>query len=170
MLGQMADTARDPIDELTRSWRAARPDLDFAPMVLFARLNRFVLTSLKTLEAAQAMHELSLAEFDVLAALRRSGEPFMLRPSELADQLLLTRAGMTARVDGLVSRGLVERRRDAADRRSEPVALTKRGRALIDRAIVTHLQAEEALFAALSTAQHKSLGATLRRLTDQSDR
>ncbi len=164
----MADNTADPINDLARSWQEARPDLDFAPMVLFARLNRFVLKSLKSLEAAQAKHGLSLAEFDVLAALRRHGEPFMMRPSELADALLLTRAGMTARIDGLVNRSLVERRRDTTDRRSEPVALTKRGRQLIDQAIVTHLQAEEALFAALSTSQRETLGSTLRRLTRQS--
>ena len=162
----MDDTATsDPIDELARSWEVARPDLDFAPMVLFAQLNRFVLKSLRLLEKAQAAHELTLAEFDVLAGLRRSGAPFTLRPSELADALLLTRAGMTARIDGLVGRGLVERRSDATDRRSGPVALTKRGRRLIDRAVVTHVAAEEALFAGLSTTQRASLEAALRSLS-----
>ncbi len=157
----------DAIDAFARSWRAARPDLDFSDMALFARLNRFVLLSLKSLDAALEARGLSLAEFDVLSALRRSGEPFMLRPSQLADALMVSRAGVTARIDRLVARRLVERRRDLDDRRSEPVALTAAGRVAVDAALVTHLGAGSALFQHLSRADREALDATLRQLTRQ---
>ncbi len=157
---------QDPIDELVDGWRAVRPDLDFQPMALFARCNRFVLLSLRKLEATLAEHELSLGEFDVLSALRRTGSPFTLRPSELADRLMVTRAGMTGRVDKLEAQGFVERRRDPDDRRSEPITLTKAGRRLFDAALVDYLAAEEQLFAGLSEAQRRQLDSLLRRLSE----
>ena len=43
-----------------------------------------------------AEHGLSVADFDVLAALRRSGEPHELKPSDLVPHLMLSPAGMTA--------------------------------------------------------------------------
>ena len=154
----------DPIDELLRGWEAARPELEFRPMALFARCNRFVTLSRRKLEATLADHDLSVGEFDVLSALRRCGEPFMLRPSELADRVMVTRAGVTSRVDKLEENGLVERRRDPEDRRSEPIVLTKAGRRLVDRALVAYLDAESRLFAGLSHTQQRQLEALLRRL------
>ncbi len=160
----------DVIDAFVHGWRTARPDLDFGSMALFARLNRFVLLGMKSLDAALEAHRLSLAEFDVLSALRRSGEPFVLRPSQLADALMVSRAGVTAKIDKLADRGLVERQRDLDDRRSEPVALTAAGKALIDAAIVTHLRAGDAIFETLGKSERRALEATLRRISDPNSR
>ena len=154
----------DPIDELLRGWQSARPDLEFQPMALFARCNRFVTLSIRQLEATLADHGLSVGEFDVLSALRRSGEPFVLRPSELADRVMVTRAGITSRVDKLEENGLVERRRDPIDRRSEPIALTKAGRRLVDGALGAYLDDQTRLFSGLSPAQQRQLDSLLRRL------
>lgn len=155
---------RDPIDELLNDWGTVRPDLDFQPMALFGRCNRFVTLSLRKLEATVADHNLSLGEFDVLSALRRSGPPFTLRPSELADRLMVTRAGMTGRVDRLELRGFVERRRNPDDRRSEPITLTKTGRQQLDTTLVAYLDAEAQLFSGLTEAQRRQLDSLLRRL------
>ncbi len=133
-------------------------------MALFARCNRFVTLSLRKLEATLAEHGLTLGEFDVLSALRRSGTPFILRPSELADRLMVTRAGITGRIDKLEAQGFVERLRDPDDRRSEPIALTKAGRRTLDATLVAHLAAEARLFAGLTDAQRRQLDLLLRRL------
>lgn len=154
----------DPIDELLRGWESVRPDLEFQPMALFARCNRFVTLSIRKLEATLAEYGLSVGEFDVLSALRRSGDPFTLRPSELADRVMVTRAGMTGRVDKLEEFGLVERRRDPADRRSEPIALTHAGRRLVEATVVAYLEAESQLFSRLSQVQQRQLDVLLRRL------
>ncbi len=154
----------DPIDELLRGWESVRPELDFQPMALFARCNRFVTLSLRKLEATLTAHDLSVGEFDVLSALRRSGTPFTLRPSELAERVMVSRAGMTSRVDKLEENGFVERRRDPDDRRSEPIMLTKAGRRLVDGALIALLDAEAQLFAGLSESQQRQMDALLRRL------
>ena len=156
---------KDPIDELVQGWESTRPDLAFQPMELFARCNRFVMLSIRELEATLIDHGLSIGEFDVLSALRRSGEPFTLRPSELADQVMVTRAGITSRIDKLEQSGFVERLRDPSDRRSEPIALTTDGRRRIDRALVSYLANQTQLFAALDPTQLRQLNALLRRLT-----
>ena len=154
----------DPIDELLRGWESVRPELDFQPMALFARCNRFVTLSLRKLEVTLNEHGLSVGEFDVLSALRRSGTPFTLRPSELAERVMVSRAGMTSRVDKLEENGFVERRRDPDDRRSEPIMLTKAGRRLVDGALVALLDAEAQLFASLSESQQRQMDTLLRRL------
>ena len=141
-----------------------RPDLDFAPMGLFARSNRFVALATRKLDAALADHGLSVGEFDVLSALRRAGEPFALKPSDLADRLMVSRAGITARVDGLVTSGLVARQRDPNDRRSEPIVLTEGGRRAVDLAVESVLAVETALFSALTPVDRKKLDRLLHRL------
>ena len=154
----------DPIDVLFSDWQSARHDLDFQPMALFARCNRFVTLAIRQLEATLAESGLSVGEFDVLSALRRSGEPFLLRPSELADRVMVTRAGITSRVDKLEESGYVARMRDPKDRRSEPIALTKAGRRVVDEALVAYLHNQTRLFSPLSPAQKGQLESLLRRL------
>jgi len=81
-------------------------------------------------------------EFEVLAALRRQGEPFELPPSVLAKMSLLTTGAMTNRIDRLEERNLVERKPDPKDRRALLISLTQKGVDLIDRAI--EVRADEA--------------------------
>jgi DNA-binding MarR family transcriptional regulator len=133
-------------------------------MGLFARSNRFVALGMRKLEAALAEHGVSVGEFDVLSALRRAGEPFSLKPSDLADGLMVTRGGITARVDRLEIAGLVARQRDPNDRRSEPIVLTEIGRRTVDRSLVSVLAVETELFGELTTADRKTLDRLLRRL------
>ena len=154
----------DPIDQLVHEWRSARPDLDFGPMGLFARSNRFVALAMRKLDAALAAHGLSIGEFDVLSALRRAGEPFALKPSGLADRLMVTRAGITARVDRLEGRGLVVRQRDPNDRRSEPIVLTETGRRTVDVALESVLATETELFGELTLTDRRRLDRLLQRL------
>ena len=101
-------------------------------------------------------------EFDVLSALRRSGEPYELSPGRLLRETLVTSGTMTNRVDRLVARGLVGRRADPTDRRGVLVRLTPRGRAAVDAALDALLGSERELLAALSTRERDRLGALLR--------
>ena len=119
---------------------------------------------MRKLDAALAAHGLSIGEFDVLSALRRAGEPFALKPSGLADRLMVTRAGITARVDRLEGRGLVVRQRDPNDRRSEPVVLTETGRRTVDVALESVLATETELFGELTLTDRRRLDRLLQRL------
>jgi DNA-binding MarR family transcriptional regulator len=155
----------DPIDDLVGDWAAIRPDLDFQPMSLFARCNRFVMLGMRRLETTLGEHDLTIGDFDVLSSLRRSGDASTLRPSELAERLMVTRAGVTGRIDRLTERGLVKRVRDVADRRSEPITLTAAGRRKIDGVLEAVLETEATLFSDLSDTQQQRLESLLRRLS-----
>ncbi len=127
----------DAVDEVLAGWRAARPDLDPAPLALVGR----VLVLARLLEArvgdALARHKLSLGQFDILATLRRHSPAGGLSPKQLLDSVVLSSGGMTSRLDKLAERGLIARRPDPDDRRGVVVSLTPKGRRLIDAATAT---------------------------------
>ncbi|MFE3560253.1 MarR family winged helix-turn-helix transcriptional regulator [Streptomyces sp. NPDC059193] len=97
-----------------------------------------------------ARYGLSEGEFDVLAALRRAGEPFERAPGELAVHTMVTTGAMTKRIDRLERGCLVTRRRSAADGRGRVVALTPAGRDLIDWAFTEHMRNERSLLEGLT--------------------
>jgi DNA-binding MarR family transcriptional regulator len=84
-------------------------------------------------------HGLPLTSYEVLLYLANSPDG-RLRMSELADSVLLSRSGLTRLVDRLERQGLLRRESCASDRRGAYAAITERGRALFDRARVTHLE------------------------------
>ena len=79
------------------------------------------------MEKAYARFGISRGEFDVLATLRRSGEPYTLSPRRLSETLMLTTGGMTGRLDKLERAGLLRRSPDPHDRRGLQVTLTEQG-------------------------------------------
>lgn len=157
---------RDVVDELVDQWRTARPDLaDRLPaMATIARFGRVNQVARALVDAALAAHDLGVGEFDVLAALRRSGPPFVLRPIDLARTLMLSPAGMTGRLDRLERAGWIVRRLDPADRRSMLVELTDAGCRRIDAAVSDHVDNETRLLAGLTAAQRDDLDDLLRAL------
>ncbi|WP_280377601.1 MarR family winged helix-turn-helix transcriptional regulator [Nocardia wallacei] len=155
---------RDAVDEIVAQWRRERPDLEVEAMAIVGRLGRLQLVAQRAIEAVFTEHGLQRGEFDVLAALRRSGEPFELNPSVLADTMMLSRAGMTGRLDRLESAGLVRRVADAGDRRAVRVALTASGRALVDEVVTAHSENETRLLSVLSAKDRRDLDRILRVL------
>jgi DNA-binding MarR family transcriptional regulator len=83
-------------------------------------------------------HNLSLGDYAVLVHLAE-GDPGGMRMSDLADRLLLSRSGLTRRVDSLVKAGLVERRTCPSDRRGSMAQLTEAGLARLNEAAPTHV-------------------------------
>ncbi len=154
----------DFADIAVAQWRRERPDLDFSAMAPLARFGRLGVIGGRVVDAEFAAHDIDRGEFDVLASLRRGGAPFELTPSRLADVLLVSRAGMTKRVDRLARRGLVERRPQAHDRRSHLIALTDKGRTLVDEVVAQHTVNESRLLAALAPDEVAAFDAVLRKL------
>src|SRR5699024_1783086 len=103
--------------------------------------------------------------FDVLSALRRSGEPYQLSPSTLLQETLVTSGTMTNRIDRLVARGWVERRRDPGDRRGVLVQLTDSGRRAVAAALPALLVRERAILSGLTPAGSRRLASLLRELS-----
>ncbi|MEU7146313.1 MarR family transcriptional regulator [Nocardia sp. NPDC046473] len=150
-------TGDDPVDVIIGQWRRERPDLELEAMSILGRLARLLIIGQRVVEEVFTAHGLQRGEFDVLAALRRSGEPYELNPSVLADTLMLSRAGMTGRLDRLESAGLVRRIADPDDRRAVRVALTENGRTLIDRVVTAHADNETRMLAVLSATDRSEL-------------
>jgi DNA-binding MarR family transcriptional regulator len=103
-------------------------------------------------------------EFDVLATLRRSGDPYMLSPTRLHEAAMISSGGMTNRLDRLELAGLIERRPDPNDRRGKLIALTAAGRRIIDQTITRQVANEKRLLSVLTTAEQEKLNALLKKL------
>ena len=99
-----------------------------------------------------ARHGLDAPSFDVLAALRRAGEPYQLTPTELMRTALVTSGAITQRLDRLEDRGLITRERSEADGRAVVVTLTPAGRSALDAALPDHLETERQLLEGLPSA------------------
>ena len=157
-------TMRDDVDDLTDAWARERPDLDLAPVAVFSRITRLARHLDQARRDAFSAHQIELWEFDVLAALRRAGEPYQLSPGRLLRETLVTSGTMTNRVDRLAARGYVERYPDPADRRGVLVRLTPEGKDTVDAAFEELLAAERELLADLPDPERDRLAALLRTL------
>jgi DNA-binding MarR family transcriptional regulator len=154
----------DQIDRIVEQWARERPDVDSEPMALVGRIQRIAQALRPKLDATHRRFGLSGELFDVLAALRRSGKPFELTPTQLYRDMMLSSGAMTNRIDVLESEGLVARRPDPDDRRGTLVSLTPKGKALIDRALVEHVANERRLLRVLNDKERTHLAALLRKL------
>ena len=83
-------------------------------------------------------HGLPLTSYEVLLRLAEAPEG-ALRMGPLADDLFLSRSGLTRLIDRLVKAGLVERTNCESDRRGSFAKLTDEGRRRFDEARPTHL-------------------------------
>jgi DNA-binding MarR family transcriptional regulator len=155
---------RDEVDRLMAEWERERPDLDVGPLHVLSRITRLAHHLELARRAAFAVQGLAAWEFDVLAALRRSGPPYQANPVELMRRTLVTSGTMTARLDGLSSSGYLRRRPDPNDRRGVLVRLTRKGRAAVDACLADLLSRERELLAPLTLEQQRRLGNDLRRL------
>jgi DNA-binding MarR family transcriptional regulator len=154
----------DAVDRITAQWRRERPDLDPSPMGIVGRISRIAVLAERELERVFAEYDLAGGDFDVLATLRRSGAPYRLTPGALSRSTMITTGGMTKRLDRLEKIGLIKRTSDARDRRGRQIALTNKGRGLIDKAVGAHLRNEERILAGLSRAKRNQLARLLRGL------
>ncbi|MFI5258257.1 MAG: MarR family winged helix-turn-helix transcriptional regulator [Candidatus Limnocylindrales bacterium] len=130
-----ASAAVDPVPEIDalehRAWRAF--------LTRHARVARQLEADLL------ARSDLPLAEFDVLFQLGEA-DGGRLRMNELADRVLLSRAGITRLVDRLVADGLVGRAKCASDARGAFAVLTDQGRLRLQAARPGHFDAVRRYF------------------------
>jgi DNA-binding MarR family transcriptional regulator len=154
----------DPVTHAIAQWRVERPDLDASPMAVFARVARIFAFQRRAQSAVHEQFGLSHAAFDVLANLRRSGAPHRKTASSLAESSMISTGGVTFRMDGLESAGLIRRVRDTGDRRVVHAELTERGRAVIDQAIEAHLVVEHQILDGLSPRERQQLAKLLAKL------
>ena len=157
----------DEVDEVVTAWARERDDLALEPMHIWSRIDRLGRLLADRRKAAFQSHDIEGWEFDVLAALRRAGEPHTLTPGQLLKETFVTSGTMTNRVDRLAARGLVTRTTDPKDRRAVLVAITPAGLALVDAALESLVTVERELLAGLGDDDTARLADDLRRLLQQ---
>ncbi len=161
----MTEPARtDEVDQIVDAWRQARPDLDVEPLQILSRIGRLAAVLDERRADAFAEHGLQAHEFDVLTALRRSGEPFELTAGELSTLTHVTSGTMTSRLDKLGARRFVTRQPDPSDGRLVRVRLTPAGRTRVDAAFTALLASERELLAQLPPGVRSGLADALREL------
>ena len=156
----------DHVDSIVEQWGRQRPDLDVSALALLGRLFRVAHLADAVLTRGLDGYAIQPGWLDLLAALRRAGPPHELSPTELMRATLLSSGGMTKRLDRLAEQQLVTRRPDPSDRRGTLVRLTRHGKALIDKALETHIDNEQRLLAHLSDPERRRLDTLLRKLLE----
>lgn len=154
----------DPIDRIVAEWNRERPQLDVSVTHVLQRISRLYLLQSASFAAVFDRYGITFGEFEVLAALVRSGPRYQMSPTRLIDAVVLSSGAMTNRIDRVEALGLVERLPDPSDRRGTLVALTRAGQQTVDAAVVAHLANEEQLLSALSAAERGTLARLLRKL------
>jgi DNA-binding MarR family transcriptional regulator len=160
---------QDHVSTILEQWRRQRPDLDVSPVGVFGRISRIDRHKATALREVYRRHDCDAGEYDVLAALRRTGPPHELTPTELSRTVLVNSATMTERLTRLEQRGLVLRTRSDTDRRSVSVGLTTAGRDLIDSAVRDLLASETRLLDGLTDADQRALARLLAKLAGDLD-
>ncbi|SFP85706.1 MarR family winged helix-turn-helix transcriptional regulator [Pseudomonas borbori] len=154
----------DAVDAILQQWQRERPDLDASPMAVIGRIGRCSALLRRELEQVFSHFGLSAWEFDVLATLRRSGDPYCLAPTALFSALMITSGTMTRQLQQLQAAGWVSRTPNPSDARSLLVQLSPAGLELIDRALSAHVDNEARLLAPLPAATRLQLAEGLSAL------
>lgn len=155
----------DAVDAIVAQWQRVRPDLDLDTMAIFGRIHRTSKLAGRQLKDVFAPYGLALSDFDVVATLRRSGEPFELSPKQLSATLMLTSGGLTGRLDKLERAGLLRRLPDPNDRRGLRIQLTDEGKRVVDASVTDEIVAlARVLGSALSAEERQDLGRLLTKL------
>jgi DNA-binding MarR family transcriptional regulator len=153
----------DRVDEIQAAWRRERPDIDVGSIAVLTR----ALLIGRHLQKARdrALRELGTdtPTLEVLATLRRAGDPYRLRTSEIEAATSVTAGAISQRLDRLEARGLVKRERAAGDKRVIHVSLTKKGRDLIDAVVAGLMEREELLLEPFSDSERKTVERLLTR-------
>ena len=154
------------IDDLSTAWKREYPGLDtrsFPPMVRLARL-AVLIESFQ--QEVLAPFELSAGDYGVLAALRRTGAPYAMKPSMLTSRLDRSSGGMTKNLKRLEERGLVERAPDPSDGRGSVVTLTTAGLEIQEQVFNAFLAATQELLSPLGVGGVREADLALRQLLD----
>ncbi|MCD0442970.1 MarR family transcriptional regulator [Glycomyces sp. A-F 0318] len=156
----------DAVAHMAEQWRRERPDLDPSPMLVVGRMFRLVNEWDRRLRGPFAEAGLGNGDFDVLAALRRSGEPYALSAGELSRTVLVTTGAITKRVDRLEAGGWAVRSVDEEDSRGRRIALTEAGMRLVDELMAVHLEHQARLIGRLDGDERGELARLLAKLAE----
>lgn len=158
---------KDLADLHVERWRDHWIDISFDDEVeaLTVRILNLARHLREAKQAALVQTDLQDFEYDTLHALMIRDTPGHASPGALAQELGVSNAGMTGRLDGLEKRGWVKRMPGADDRRRVDVEVTRAGATVWRRAMSLRGTAEDELASALTRRELTSLNRLLRKLT-----
>lgn len=119
--------------------------------------------------AEQAARQVGLEQFEIetLHHLMVRETPGVASPTQLAQDLGISPAGMTGRLSALEKAGWIRRTTIPDDRRRVVVEITSDGAKIWRKAMALRGRAEDELGAAFTTKERATLAALLRRMTLQ---
>src|SRR4051812_25961913 len=157
----------DWADRHVARWRDHWLDIAFdddveAIVVRIGRLKQYF-----KLTTQRALVEVGLQDFeyDTLHQLMIRDTPGLASPSALAEDLGISNAGMTGRLDALERAGWIQRRAAADDRRRVEVEITRSGAAVWRRAMELRGAGEDELVHVLTATERATLAALLKKMT-----
>ena len=110
---------------------------------------------------------LTMTQFDVIATL---GNQPPMTCKELGEKTLVTKGTLTGVLERLESKGLLERKLNPEDARSQMIGLTIEGQKLFEKVFPAHLQHLGKAFNQLSTKELADLSNALQTLTTVFDK
>ena len=113
------------------------------------------------MERSIASLGIGLSDFMILEALLHKGP---MKISALGEKVHLANASMTAAIDRMADRGMVQRQSDDTDRRVRTVELTPCGRALIEKLFTKHERDIDALMGPLCPTERAALRVSLKKV------
>lgn len=154
---------RDEVDNIRHQLADLYPELDSRAIEVTGRVLRLA----QAFESRRTDHladfDLTSADFDLLATIRRTQGSAGVNPSQILQSVMVSSGGLTKRLDRLEESGLTERHPDPDDRRGTLVRLTPAGEKLIDTVLPSVLAMEDELLTRELTATELEDAATLLR-------
>lgn len=141
-----------------QAWSAAWPGLDTTPMTVVGQINRIAAALEVAVEQIYADAGVSATEVQLLVPLRHATDLTAIR---LAEQLGMTRAGVSKALNALERRGLLTRTPNPMDRRSSIVELTQSGKDIIDDVFPRELAAHARLLSTLGNRRQRVVDSLL---------
>ncbi len=127
----------------------------------------FMQRSMRDFKRFMDLTGLSFSQINILMRLLHGGS---IGVSEIGDQLGVSNAAASQAVDRLVGLGLIERTEDPDDRRAKRLALTQKGRALIEQGIEARSKWIEGIMDVLTPEQQNMIISALTLLTEAATR
>jgi DNA-binding MarR family transcriptional regulator len=134
-----------------------------SPGLLLALLGQ---DAMRRLRDAHIAHDLMPRQFQLLGLLADHGP---MGQRDLGQAMATDPSILVTLLNPLETHGFVTRNRDSADRRRHVVSLTAKGKRKLERAAEAQRQAEDTIFAGLSSEQRAQLRNLLITLRDSRD-
>lgn len=156
----------DAVDKIIHQWKTQGFDADnLNSMESIGRIKRLEMILAKRLsDNFQKNHHLAMWEFDVMATLRRAGEPYCLSPTVLFDSMMISSGAMTNRLQQLERKLLITRVDNSEDKRSRLVRLSEKGLHIINQAAESHIALETELLSGLTHDELTILNVLLKKV------